>query len=198
MALSVASPARTNRLSSESGKPRASMMARLQPSGFSASRARGTATLVVAARDHFAIDRARPDREPLGRRDNRREAVAPVPTWKRTDPRSPSRRAIMRKPSCAISWSQSGPAGRERRTRSGGVMLSGGAERFLVRAEASSLDTVSAALHAEAAEVASSCNRRHSRSYSHSRHRIRRPALVFGRAAVVRHFRCRRHKTSPN
>jgi hypothetical protein len=79
------------------------------------------------------------------------------------------------------------------------VMLSGGAERDLVRAEASSLDAVSAALYAEAAEVASSCNlRRHSHSYSHSRHRIRRPALVFGRAAVVRHFRRRRHKTSPN
>ena len=78
-------------------------------------------------------------------------------------------------------------------------MLSGGAERDLVRAEASSLDAVSAALYAEAAEVSSSCNlRRHSHSYSHSRHRIRRPALVFGRAAVVRHFRRRRHKTSPN
>jgi len=75
------------------------------------------------------------------------------------------------------------------------VMLSGGAERDLVRAEASSLDAVSAALYAEAAEVAAS---RHSRNYSHSRHRIRRPALVFGRAAVVRHFRRRRHKTSPN
>jgi hypothetical protein len=74
-------------------------------------------------------------------------------------------------------------------------MLSGGAERDLVRVETSSLDAVSAALHAETAEVASSRNLcRH----SHSRHRLRRPVLVFGRAAVVRHFPCRRHKTSPN
>jgi hypothetical protein len=65
--------------------------------------------------------------------------------------------------------------------------------------ETSSLDAVSAALHAETAEVAAGINlRRHSRSYSHSRHRIRRPALVFGRAVVVRHFPCRRYKTSPN
>ena len=71
-------------------------------------------------------------------------------------------------------------------------MLSGGAERYLVRAETSSLDVASAALHAEAAEVASSCNRRHSHSYSHSRRRTRRPALVFGRAVVVRHFPCRK------
>jgi hypothetical protein len=78
-------------------------------------------------------------------------------------------------------------------------MLSGGAERFLVRAEASSLDAVSTALHAEAAEVASSRHlRKHSHSYSHSPHRLRRPALVFGRAVVVRHFLCRRRKTSPN
>jgi hypothetical protein len=47
-------------------------------------------------------------------------------------------------------------------------MLSGGAERYLVRAEASSLDDVTAALHAEAGKVASSCNRN---SYSHSRRR---------------------------
>jgi hypothetical protein len=55
--------------------------------------------------------------------------------------------------------------------------------------------TVSAALPLEAAEVAAS---RHSRSYSHSRHHIRRPALVFGRTVVVQHFPCRRHRTSPN
>jgi hypothetical protein len=62
-------------------------------------------------------------------------------------------------------------------------MLSGGAERYLVRAETSSLDAVSAALHAETAEVAAGRNlRRHSHSYSHSRRRTRRPALVFGRA----------------
>jgi hypothetical protein len=77
-------------------------------------------------------------------------------------------------------------------------MLSGGAERYLVRAETSSLDAVSVALHAETAEVAAGNLRRHSHSYSHSRHRLRRPALVFGRAVVVRHFPCRRHKTSPN
>jgi hypothetical protein len=79
------------------------------------------------------------------------------------------------------------------------VMLSSGAELYLVRAETSSLDAVSAALHAETAEVAAGRNlRRHSHSYSHSRRRTRRPALVFGRAVVVRHFPCRRHKTSPN
>src|SRR5271154_5413871 len=62
-------------------------------------------------------------------------------------------------------------------------------------AEASSFDVVSAALPLEAVEVAAS---RHSRSCSHSRRRIRRPALAFGRAVVVQHFPCRRHKTSPN
>ena len=39
-------------------------------------------------------------------------------------------------------------------------MLSGGAERYLVRAETSSLDAVSAALHAETAEVAAGRNGR--------------------------------------
>jgi hypothetical protein len=71
----------------------------------------------------------------------------------------------------------------------------GCAERRSCGAEASSFDAVSAALPLEAAEVAAS---RHSRSYSHSRHRIRRPALVFGRAVVIQHFPCRRHRTSPN
>jgi hypothetical protein len=70
-------------------------------------------------------------------------------------------------------------------------MLSGGAERDLVRVETSSLDAVSAALHAETPEAAAGNLRRH----SHSRHRLRRPVLVFGRAAVVRRFPCRRHKT---
>jgi hypothetical protein len=36
----VTSPARTNQLSGSSGKPRASMIALVQPSGFSARRAR--------------------------------------------------------------------------------------------------------------------------------------------------------------
>jgi hypothetical protein len=72
---------------------------------------------------------------------------------------------------------------------------SGGAERYL---ETSSLDAVSAGLNAETAEVAAGNLHRHSHSYNHSRHRIRRPASVFERAVVVRHFLYRRHKTSPN
>jgi hypothetical protein len=71
----------------------------------------------------------------------------------------------------------------------------GCAERRSCGAEASCFDAASAALPLEAAEVAAS---RHSRSYRHSPHRIRRPALVFVRAVVVRHFPCRRHRTSPN
>ena len=65
-------------------------------------------------------------------------------------------------------------------------MLSGGAERYLVRAETSSLDAVSVALNAETAEVAAG-KAPHRHSHSYSRHRIRRLALVFGRAVVVRH-----------
>ena len=68
----------------------------------------------------------------------------------------------------------------------------GCAERRSCGAEASCFDAASAALPLE---VAAS---RHSRSYRHSPHRIRRPALVFVRAVVVRHFPCRRHRTSPN
>jgi putative NADH-flavin reductase len=60
--------------------------------------------------------------------------------------------------------------------------------------EVSSFDAVSAALPLEAAELAAS--RHKARSYRHS-HSLW-PTLVFGRAAVVQHFRCRRHGTSPN
>jgi hypothetical protein len=70
-------------------------------------------------------------------------------------------------------------------------MLSGGAEPYLVRAETSSLDAVSVALNAETAEVAvGKAPHRRNHSYSHSRLRIRRLALVFGRAVVVRHVPC--------
>ena len=64
-------------------------------------------------------------------------------------------------------------------------------------AEASSFDAVSAALPPEAAEVAASRN--NSNSYHNHSHRNRlSSALVFGRAVVVQHFPCRRHRTSPN
>ena len=62
-------------------------------------------------------------------------------------------------------------------------------------AKASSFDAVSAALPSEAAEIAAS---RHRRRHKHSRHRLRWPALVFGTAAEVQHFPCRRHRTSPS
>jgi hypothetical protein len=71
-----------------------------------------------------------------------------------------------------------GAADRGQRGEAAGAVaewLSDGAERYLVRAKASSLDGVSAALNAETAEVAvGKAPRRHSHSYSHSRHRIRR------------------------
>ena len=66
------------------------------------------------------------------------------------------------------------------------VMLSGGAERYLVRAVTSSFDAVSAALHAETAEVAAGNLRRHSHNCSHSRHRIRRPALPLASVLLAR------------
>jgi hypothetical protein len=78
-------------------------------------------------------------------------------------------------------------------------MLSGGAERYLVRAETSSLDAVSldavsAALHAETAEVASSRNLcRH--SHSHSRHRLRRASLSFWESGGGPAFSLSKHKT---
>jgi hypothetical protein len=76
-------------------------------------------------------------------------------------------------------------------------MLSDGAELYSVRLETSFLDAVSVALNAETAEVAPE-KALHRHSYNHSRHRILRPALVFGKAAAVRHVPCRRHRTSPN